>query len=87
MTSDEEAHEEYLISRNLESVRKTNTKNFIKSINDSDDLMGSKQSARVVSEASSAKRQLNLSVRMKEGKAMFKANNDAKLQDMPRIDS
>lgn len=57
VSSDEEAHEEYLISRNLESVRKTGTKNFIKSMNDSEEnLIASKQSARVASEASSGKR-------------------------------
>jgi len=83
----------YLISRNVESVKYSQTENHITSFNKTGDEfvnIDSKSASRR-SSISSIKRQLNLSVRIKEGRATFKAATAGIVEDfggnLPRIES
>ena len=96
-SSEDEENNEYLISKALDSVTKSTNKNLIESMNHTGEGFARKSKKNDYDTSSkgsgSRKRQLNLSVRVKEGKAMFKAaqgtgKNEANhIETMPRIDS
>lgn len=99
-SSEDEDESGYLISKALDSVTKSTNKNLIESFNHTGEGFNKKvkkdQDSSRKSDGSNPKRQLNLSVRVKEGKASFKAaaqganvsdQNNLDTNNMPRIDS